>query len=373
MDDEHLAQRRAPGDVPGGVRSHDAAIVDHGHQRRDAEVSDLGITLLVEALLLRNHEEVHAVLGVCTVGDLELAVHVLDEEGGEGSHQAAHRVEHLEEGLEAAEGLVEVAVRALHSVPVVLDVLVGEVFDEPHELRDDRVQVVGLHFLTEEAHELVEAQKYPLVHLVGGLGVDVVSFLELLPAHHLVAPGVLQEEAHGVVPWEEDLLDDTFDTLLLEPELLGTDNGRVYQVQPQRVRAVVVDDLPRVRVVLQPLGHLLAVSRQHQPVDDEILEGGLAKESRGDDHERVEPSACLVESLGDEVGGELGFEALLVLERVVELAVGHGSGLEPAVEDFGGALHGGVPFAPGVRDGDMVNLVAVDVRDRLRVHTRGLR
>lgn len=40
----------------------------------------------------------------------------------------------------------------------------------------------------------------------------------------------------------------------------------------------------------------------------------------------------LIESLGDEVSREVAFKLFLVLERVVQLRVGHGARLEPAIK-----------------------------------------
>lgn len=43
----------------------------------------------------------------------------------------------------------------------------------------------------------------------------------------------------------------------------------------------------------------------------------------GEDEQGVEPSSGLVDSLGNEVGGEALLDFLLVLEGVVVLGVGH--------------------------------------------------
>ncbi len=52
-------------------------------------------------------------------------------------------------------------------------------------------------------------------------------------------------------------------------------------------------------------------------------------------------------------------ESILVLERVVDLCVGHGSGLEPAVENLGDALHHAATFGACPRD--RIDEVAVQV------------
>lgn len=55
------------------------------------------------------------------------------------------------------------------------------------------------------------------------------------------------------------------------------------------------------RVVLEALAHLLAISRQDQPIANDVLEGGLVEERGREHHESVEPSARLIQPLGNEV------------------------------------------------------------------------
>ena len=69
----------------------------------------------------------------------------------------------------------------------------------------------------------------------------------------------------------------------------------------------------------------------------------------------------LVEPLGDEVGREGLLEALLVLERVVQLRVRHGARLEPAVEDVLDALQRREARAPLRRNLDVVDEVPVQI------------
>ena len=74
-----------------------------------------------------------------------------------------------------------------------------------------------------------------------------------------------------------------------------------------------------VWVVLQALGHLAAVLRLYEAVTDEVFEGGLVEERRGEHHEGVEPATGLVDTLGDEIGGKRRLEAFLVFKRIVRL------------------------------------------------------
>jgi hypothetical protein len=51
---------------------------------------------------------------------------------------------------------------------------------------------------------------------------------------------------HARAPGQEDILDDAKDALALEAQRLRVHHRRVDQVEPQRVRAVRVQDLGRV-------------------------------------------------------------------------------------------------------------------------------
>ena len=57
--------------------------------------------------------------------------------------------------------------------------------------------------------------------------------------------------------------------------------------------------------------------------------------------QRKEPAARLVDTFGDEVGGIdcAVIEFVLMLERIVDLSIGHGTGVEPHVDQVGLALH----------------------------------
>ena len=153
----------------------------------------------------------------------------------------------------------------------------------------------------------------------------------------LVSLDILEEEAVGIVPGQEDILENGEHALLTELQILRLHHRAVDQKQPQRVRPVLVHHLHRVRVVLESLGHLLAVVGQHQTVHDEVLEGRLVEQGRRDDEQGVEPAAGLVDALGDKVGGEALLELLLVLEGEVSLSIGHRARFEPAVEYLGDA------------------------------------
>ena len=173
--------------------------------------------------------------------------------------------------------------------------------------------------------------------------------------------GVGDEEGVGVPPRDEEVLEDLLHAVLGEAEVLGADDGRGDHVEAERVGAVFLEHLDGVGVVLEALRHLLAVLGEDEAVDDDVAVRRLAEEAGAEHHERVEPAARLVEALGDEVGGVEAAGRGVSLAHVVLLGVGHGAGLEPAVEDFGGAVVGVAVAA----DDHLVDEVLVEVRDLL--------
>mmetsp|Transcript_63686 Transcript_63686/g.184702 ORF Transcript_63686/g.184702 Transcript_63686/m.184702 type:complete len:476 (-) Transcript_63686:842-2269(-) len=200
----------------------------------------------------------------------------------------------------------------------------------------------------------------PLVHDVAAL-LHAHRVRHKFPVLHLVPCHLEDEEAVGVVPWQEDVLDDVHDAVLPEFQGLGADDRRVAHVHSHGVSAVLVAHVGWVRVILQPLAHFLAVGGQDKAVADQVLEGRLVEDVRRKHHQRVKPSSRLVQALGDEVRGEALLELILVLEGVVLAAVWHGPALEPTVEDLVHALQHALALLR--RDGDVVDEVAVEVCD----------
>ena len=59
---------------------------------------------------------------------------------------------------------------------------------------------------------------------------------------------------------------------------------------------------------------------------------GFVEEARRDNHECVEPSSRLIQTLCDEVCRKSLLKSIHVLKGVVQLCIGHRSGLKPAVK-----------------------------------------
>eukprot|EP00160_Parvularia_atlantis_P015540 Unigene4479_Nuclearia_a/m.13690 Unigene4479_Nuclearia_a/g.13690 ORF Unigene4479_Nuclearia_a/g.13690 Unigene4479_Nuclearia_a/m.13690 type:complete len:521 (-) Unigene4479_Nuclearia_a:1533-3095(-) len=303
--------------------------------------------------------EVHRlVVGRVGQGAPQVLVHVLGEERRERRHHAAQGQQALVQRAQRVQAVLR-AVHALEPRAVQPHVPVGQVLDEPHEPRHDRVQPVRAHLLVHKLDQRLRRREQPPVHRVRHVDRAVRVILELVRRLQLEAVHVLHKEAVRVEPRQEHVLNHVLHALLLEPQRLGAHDGRVDQVQPQRVGAVLVQDLARVRVVLEALGHLLAVRGQDEAVDDQVAERRLVKQRGRNDEQRVEPPARLVKALGDEVGGEGRLKLGAVLERVVLLGVGHAARLEPAVKNL---LHAPqIALAHLGRDRDVVDALAVQV------------
>ncbi len=146
-----------------------------------------------------------------------------------------------------------------------------------------------------------------------------------------------------------------------EAQVLAAYCWAVEHVEPNRISPILIQHFVRVRVILEPFAHLLAVLGEDQSVDNAVLERRDVEE-RGTQHrECVEPTPRLVEPFADEISREVRLEDRLVLEGIMLLRVGHGTGLEPAVEDFRNAAVG---LAVALND-QIIDVLLVEVWNHL--------
>mmetsp|Transcript_14165 Transcript_14165/g.53219 ORF Transcript_14165/g.53219 Transcript_14165/m.53219 type:complete len:351 (-) Transcript_14165:1505-2557(-) len=299
---------------------------------------------------------------VSAVQRSELLIHELGKVRREGTHQNRHLQEHLVEDAEADEGLV-VAVDPFQAIAIEPHEPVGELADEVHQARHDRVQTVAVHLLVDILDEPLQLGQDPGVdHVLAGCGFFPIRHKRLC-ADVLPSEDLLRQEAQRVVPRQDDIPDDAHHAIFFESEGIRANRGGIDEIESQRIRAVLADDQRGVRIILQPLRHLLAVRREHQAVDDHILERGLVKQRRAQHHQCVEPATRLVETLGDELRRESLLEGPLVLKRIVDLGVRHRPGFEPAIKDLRHAAKGSFPFPRGNRD--VLDVLHVQVLDLL--------
>mmetsp|Transcript_6291 Transcript_6291/g.12437 ORF Transcript_6291/g.12437 Transcript_6291/m.12437 type:complete len:589 (+) Transcript_6291:533-2299(+) len=362
---QHLRVRTDHRHAPDRDAEGDAAFVACVAPLLDQHLhaADLLLHARVQRLLRRLRHRGEVDRGSLLVGgeeEAEVEVEELAEHGRQRRHRSRQLQQHLGEDEDSITGILGAA-GALEPLPVHLHVPVGEVLHEAEEAGDDSVEAIGAHLRLHKLQQPCCCRLDPLVHGVirGHKG---HGRKQLAPRPLLVLPHHLHQEPVGVVPGEEDVADDVAYALLPEPQLLCSHHRGVDEVHAEGVGAMGIDDDLRVRVVLQPLAHFLAVAGKDEAVDDDVVEGRLVEQRRPDHHQRVEPAPRLIKALSDEVGGEGSLELLLVLERVVALSVGHGAGLEPAVEHLLHSLQ--VPPPLLRRDRDVVDGVLVQVRDR---------
>ena len=248
------------------------------------------------------------------------------------------------------EEFVRVVRRLPETAAAAADIPVRQILDELDERPHGLLEVVDVHRRRHVVDERLHRGDDPAVEEVRALRVDDLRVVEVVDVR------VGDEERVGVPPRDEQVAHQLLDAVLGELQRLGADDGRVDHVEPDRVRPVGVEHEVRVGVVLQALRHLLAVLREDEAVDDDVFVGALVEEARAQNHERVEPAACLIQPLRDEVSGEeLGDFAR---PHIMLLRIRHRATFEPAVEHLGRAVVG----LAILRDDDLVDDVFVEIR-----------
>ena len=323
VDDREGAQRRTQVDLRllplAAPQQHDLLHAGHGVLESGLDQRFLGLRVAAEVDAHRLRVRVAAEPG-------QLVVDVLGEEGRKRRHREGQLVNRRVERAVGGD-LVRGDVRAPEPRPVEADVPVREVLDELEQLRHHVVEAVAGHLLRDLRLHRLQLREHPAVQDVGAL-------VEAPVRRPAVDAGVGAQESERVVPGQQRPAHHVAHAPVGEALVLAAHEAGVDEVQPQGVRAEALHQLAGRRVVAQALRHLLAVFGHHQAVDDDVAEGRTPVESRRKDGQRVEPAAGLVEPLGDELGGKALLEDPLVLERVVELRIRHGTRLEPAVEHF---------------------------------------
>ena len=89
---------------------------------------------------------------------------------------------------------------------------------------------------------------------------------------------------------------------------------------------------------------------------DTAFKGGFFKEHGRYGKQHVKPAAGLIDSLADEIGGEVFFEEIAVFKGIMELSKRHGAAVIPTVYDFRNATHNATAFA---REGHLIDIRAV--------------
>ena len=224
--------------------------------------------------------------------------------------------------------LVAIVLRPPETRTIEADVGIRELLDELEQARDHVVEAITLHLRRHGALQGLQAREDPAIEHI--LRVD-----EARHRRPIVDLRVGREEVEGVVPGQQGTTRHVAHAHVREALLLRLHESGVDQIKTQRVRTLLCHEYVGSRVVLLRLRHLGAVLREDETIDNDVAERRLIEE-RGSEHgQRVEPAARLIKALGDELGRKARLEHLGVLERIVQLCVGHGPRLEPAVEHLG--------------------------------------
>ena len=304
----------------------------------------------------------------------EVAPDVLGQVRSHWGEQFGQRREHGVQGLVGAALGVEVGGCAAsgggpEAAPAASDVPIGERVDEAVDFAGGHGRVVVVECVGDATDQRVEFADDPAVQFDGRRRrIGIRS-----PA---VDVGVGDEEGVGVPEGVEESALGFADQAGGEASRVAGRRGDVA-VPAQRVGAALVEDGPGVDDVALGLGHLLAglvedvTERDHVAERDRLGHGLGAVEHGGLGVERVEPASGLVDGFADEVGGESLVEAVLVLEGVVPLGVGHRAGVEPGVGDFGAAARGATALLAAdldlVDEGPMrIGEIGLDAAERLR-------
>ena len=111
------------------------------------------------------------------------------------------------------------------------------------------------------------------------------------------------------------------------------------EIPPHRVRAVSQKLRHGVYGVALGLTHFLPVLVEDMAKHNYVFVGGNVKEQGGNGNEGIEPTAGLINRLGNKIGGETVLKNFLILKGIMPLSKGHSPGVEPAVNDLRHAMH----------------------------------
>ena len=170
--------------------------------------------------------------------------------------------------------------------------------------------------------------------------------------------GIKREKAVRIVKRAEELAAHFVHALDVELKIVPRLGIRDH-VPAHGVRAVLLNHLERIDGVAQPLAHLVAVLVEHQSVRDDMPESDAVEQHRGQRMQREEPAPRLIDALGHEIGRVNPTELLSVdFERIMRLRVGHGSRVEPHVDQVRLAHHA---LAPTRHEHDLIDIRTVQV------------
>ena len=150
-------------------------------------------------------------------------------------------------------------------------------------------EVEALQVGGDAAHGLLELAEDPLVRHRQPARVGQALRLEILQVH--------QHEAAGVPDLVGEVA-ERFDLLLRHADVAAGRDAH-HQREPQRIRAVLVDDLDRVDAVAERLAHLSTLRVAHEAVHQRDRERALAHLLDAGEHHARQPEEDDVVAAGE--------------------------------------------------------------------------
>ena len=286
----------------------------------------------------------------------EVLVELVGIEGCEGSQEFGNG---HQAGVERLVGraLVVAHLLAPEAFAVESHVPVGEVVvDKLVDESSGTSGVEALELLVDGLDERVDARENPAVDL----GLLLLRHgRNILCRGPFVDIGIEGEERVGIEERAEELAAHLVDALRVELQVVPR-LGVGHHVEAHGIGTILLNHVERIHHVAHVLRHLVALGIEHESGGNDVLEGHRVEHHRGDGMQGEEPTACLVDTLVDEVGGEgqMLVDGVAVLEGIVHLCVGHSTRVEPHVDEVALAVHG---LALLAHEDDVVDIGAVQV------------
>ena len=321
------------------------------------------LQLRVHVLLLVGGEiaEMHALRRVLIRGTHEVLIHILGHERRIRRKQLAQRHEHV---IERGERGFLAAFHALapEALAAAADVPVGQLVHKRGDGAAGLGDLIGFQPLVDKLDERVELGEQPLIHQRQLDGIERVRLgIEVIDVR-------VQNKERVRIPQRTHEL------------ALHLSNGVGAEAagQPRRadgieipadgVRALLVQHLAGRNDIAQMLGHLAAFHILHMTEDEAVFKRRTVEQQRRDGQQGIEPAACLVDGLRDELRRVKLLKALLILKGIMPLRERHRAGIEPAVAHFLHAMH----FLAAVRAGDRhrvdVGAMQLDILGHVMAH-----
>ena len=110
-------------------------------------------------------------------------------------------------------------------------------------------------------------------------------------------------------------------------------------IPPHRVRALFVQNRPRIYGVTAALAHLLPIGCHDKFMAEAVFVGRLVVKERACRQKAVKPAARLIDGFGDKIRRIRLCQHLLILEWVVPLCRVRAARIKPAIDDIRHAMH----------------------------------